>query len=401
MLASLFARRYLFSAKSRSVINLIAVLSIVAVAIPVAAMVILLSVTNGFEQLIHRSYAVFDAELQLVPASGHTFPLSHIDTAALNRTEGLEAWTTMLEEKILIEANGHQSTVTLRGVDDRYPEVLPINEVVNVGDSQYRLGELHRLLMGHATAYELGFRQLLGAKVNLYAIRRGSFSSLVPFANYSTRQQVPVVGLFNVDYSTEKEYVIAPLQLAQELCERTGEVSAILLRTDDPNRVRRAIEPLLGEEFRLVDRQTLRASFYRLVKLEKWSIFFIALMVLLIASFSVIGALSMLIIEKKNDRKTLYALGATEQFIRAVFRREGYLICAIGGGIGLILGILLCLAQQHLGLIRIPTETFLTNIYPVALHGWDLLLITLSTALIGWALSTITVHNMIQKETTP
>ncbi len=401
MLASLFARRYLFSAKSRSVINLIAALSVVAVAIPVAAMIILLSVTNGFEQLIHRSYAVFDAELQVVPQRGHTFPIAQLDTASLGQIEGLESWSLILEEKALIEANGHQSTITLRGADDRYPTVLPINEAVNVGDSNYRLGELNRLLLGHATAYELGFRQLFGAQVNLYVIRRGSFSSLVPFANYTTRQNIPVVGLFNVDYTAEKEYVIAPLQLAQTLCEREGEASALLIRTQHPEQVRRALTPLLGEDFKVVDRESLRASFYRLVRLEKWSIFFIALMVLLIASFSVIGALSMLILEKRDERKTLHALGATDRFIRSIFRREGYLICALGGGIGLVLGVVLCLAQQHFGLIRLPVETFLTNIYPVALNLRDVLLVLLSTAVIGWALSALTVHNMIQKKPTP
>ncbi|MBQ1979418.1 MAG: ABC transporter permease, partial [Alistipes sp.] len=149
MLASLFARRYLFSAKSRSVINLIAALSVVAVAIPVAAMVILLSVTNGFEELIHGSYSVFDAPLQIQPRTGHDFPLEEIDTTALKRIEEIESWSAILEQKILLEANGHQITATLRGVDDHYGEVLPIADAVTVGTAEYRLGELDRLIMGH------------------------------------------------------------------------------------------------------------------------------------------------------------------------------------------------------------------------------------------------------------
>lgn len=108
----------------------------------------------------------------------------------------------------------------------------------------------------------------------------------------------------------------------------------------------------------------------------------------------------MLILEKRDERKTLHALGATDRFIRSIFRREGYLICALGGGIGLVLGVVLCLAQQHFGLIRLPVETFLTNIYPVALNLRDVLLVLLSTAVIGWALSALTVHNMIQKKPT-
>ncbi len=401
MLASLFARRYLFSAKSRSVINLIAALSVVAVAIPVAAMVILLSVTNGFEGLIHDSYSVFDAPLQIRPRTGQLFALSKVDTASLNRLEGVDGWSAILEEKVLVEADGHQATLTLRGVDDHYPAVLPIDKAVTVGESQYRLGELDRLLMGHATAYELGFRQLLGATVNLYAVRRGSFSTLVPFANYTTRQRIPVVGLFAVDYTAEREYIIAPLRLARELAERPDGVSAILLQTAHPERVKKLLAPHLDEELELIDREELRASFYRLVKLEKWGIFFIALLVLIIASFSVVGALSMLILEKRDDRDTLRALGAAEPFIRSIFRREGYLICALGGGIGLVIGIALCLLQQHIGMIRMPVDTFLTDRYPVALQVGDLLLIGVATLLVSYALCSLTVHTMIKDEKRP
>lgn len=398
MLASLFARRYLFSTKSRSVINLIAALSVVAVAIPVAAMVILLSVTNGFEGLIHNSYSVFDADLTVRAKEGQSFPIERLDTARIASLKGVESYSLILEQKVLLEANGHQTTVTLRGVDDRYPEVLPLDQAVNVGESSYRLGELERLVMGHATAYELGFRQLLGARVNLYAVRRGSFSSLVPFANYATRQNIPVVGLFAVDYAAEREYLIAPLSLAAELAERPNEASSLLIRSDHASAVKATLKELLGEEFEVLEREELRASFYRLVKLEKWGIFFISLLVLLIASFSIVGALSMLVIEKREERDTLRALGATERFIRTIFCREGYLICLLGGGIGLAIGITLSLAQQHLGLIRMPVETFLSNSYPVTLQVTDLLLIVVVTALIGRGLSTLTVHQMLKHE---
>lgn len=397
MLASLFARRYLFSAKSRSVINLIAALSVVAVAIPVAAMVILLSVTNGFDSLIHHNYALFDAELQIAPRTGSAFRLEQVDTARLKSLPHLEAWSAILEQQILLEANGHQATITLRGIDDSYPQVLPLEEAVTAGSSTYRLGELNRLILGHATAYELGIRSLLDARVNLYAVRRGSFSSLLPYANY-TRRMLPVVGLFSADYGSEQELAFAPLDLAQELFEREGAVSAILLKSDDAEALAAELEPLLDEELRLVPRSELRASFFRLVKYEKWGIFFIALLVLVVASFSVIGALSMLILEKEEERKTLRALGGSNRFIRAIFCREGYLICALGCLIGLTLGILLCLAQQHFGLIKLPGGNFLSENYPVELRWSDLLIVIPTVTLIGWLLSRLTVHTMLKKE---
>lgn len=403
MLTLFFARRYLFSRKSRSVVNLIAALSVVAVAVPVAAMVILLSVINGFEALIRSSGSVFDADLRITPREGRTFDPAALDTAALSRTEGLAAWSAILEERILLEANDRQATATLRGADDRYGSVLPLAGQVTEGDARLRLGDLDYLLLGRAMARRLAIRSLAGAEVRLYAVRRNSFSTLLPFDNYTMRT-LPVGGLFEVDYDTENACLVAPLRAAQRLLDRPGRVSAILVRAADPaaaEPLRRTLGEQLGDAFRIESREELSASVYRLVRYEKWGVFFIALLVLIDAAFSIVGALSMLILEKRGERATLRALGATDAFVRAVFRREGYLICALGGALGLLLGAGLSLAQQHFGLIEIPADSFLTKSYPIAFRWSDLLAILPAFAFVAWSLTTLTVHNMLKKDPTP
>ena len=229
MLPQFFARRYLFSPKSRSVVNLISGLSVVAVAMPVAAMIILLSVFNGFESLVKSMYSAFDADLTVSARLGQTFPADAIDTAAVARIPGVEAFSFVLEQSALLEHAGRQATATVRGVDDAYAAVFPLDSVVSAGEYRVRLGDIERLVMGQSMTYMLGIRSLADADVNVYAVRRGSFSSLLPFDNY-TRRTVPLGGVYSLDLETERTYVLASLRLAQELFSHPGRVSGLVVR---------------------------------------------------------------------------------------------------------------------------------------------------------------------------
>lgn len=398
MLPLFFARRYLFSPASRSVVNLISGLSVVAVAVPVAAMIILLSVFNGFETLVKESCSAFDADFTLSPAEGRTFAVGDLDTAALSRVPGIAAWSLFLEQSALLERNGRQATATVRGVDDRYGEIFPLRASVAAGVPVVRVGDLDRLIVGQAMAYMLGIRSLADADVDLYSVRRGSFSSLLPMQNYS-RRSLPVGGVFSVDLESERSYVLSSLRFAQELFAHPGRVSAAAIRLTpdaDARQVRQAVERLAGEGFRLRSRYEMRASFYRIMTYEKWGIFFIALLVLVVASFSVVGALAMLIVDKRNDIRTLYALGASRPLVRALFRSEGLLICGIGALLGLLLGVGASLAQQHFGFIEMPAETFLTKSYPVEFRAGDLVVVAAAFSVVAATLSHITVRSMIK-----
>ena len=400
MLSLLFARRYLFARRSRSIVPLISGLSVAAVAVPVAAMIVLLSVFNGFESLIRSMYSAFDADLTAAPRRGLTFETSELDTAALGRIPGVEAYAFVLEQSALLEHRGRQAPATVRGVDGAYARVLPLDDAVAAGDGRVRIGDLERLVVGQSLAWTLGIRSLADADVSLYAVRRGAFSSLLPFDGF-TRRTEPVGGVFALDLETERTYVLASLRLAQELFNHPGRASALVLRLApgaDVERTRRAVAAAAGDAFRVRTRHELRASFYRIMTYEKWGIFCIALLVLIIASFSVVGALSMLIVEKRRDIAALRALGADRTFVRAVFRTEGLLICALGAGIGTVLGIGLSLAQQHLGLIEIPAETFLTRSYPVEFRPSDLVAVLGAFGCVAAVLSRLTVRSMLKND---
>ncbi|MEG1863874.1 MAG: FtsX-like permease family protein [Alistipes sp.] len=400
MLPQLFARRYLFSPKSRSVINLISGLSVAAVAMPVAAMIILLSVFNGFETLVRSMCSVFDADLTVSVRQGQTYPASALDTAALSRISGVGDLSFILEQSALLEHDGRQATATVRGVDDRYQRVLPLSDAVTTGEERVRIGDLDRLLIGQSMAYQLGVHTLADAEITAYAVRRGSFSSLLPTENY-TRRSLPVGGVFTLDLETERTYVLSSLRLAQALFLYPDRVSALVIRLDDPaaaEQVKKAVEESVGQDFKVRTRYELKASFYQIMTYEKWGIFLISLLVLVVASFSVVGALAMLIVDKRHDITTLRALGADTQLIRAIFRSEGLLICVLGAALGVLLGVGATLLQQHFGLIEIPAETFLTKSYPVEFRLPDLVVVVVAFAAVALLLTNITVRNMIKNK---
>lgn len=399
MLPLLFSRRYLFSKKSHSVINIISGVSVFAVAMPVAAMIILLSVFNGFEDLVKQMASTFDADLTVTPREGERFPTDRIDTAALARIGGIGALSFVAEQSVLVEYRGRQAAATLRGADDRYPEVMPIVGSISAGEYRVRLGDYDRAVLGQGLAYTLGVRSLVGEPLKIYALRRNGFSTLLPLEGYS-RRDVEMEGLFQLDSDAEQQYLLTSLRLARELFDFDGEATALLLRVDDPDRlaeVKRRVGEAVGDEFEVRTRYELRRTFYDIMIYEKWGIFFISLLVLVIASFSMVGALSMLIIEKRKDVGTLRALGADTRLIRRIFIGEGVLIGSIGAAVGTAVGVGVSLVQQLFGIVEIPVESLVTRSYPVLFQVKDLLAVLGAFALVVAAITGLTVYNMIPK----
>ena len=400
MLPQLFARRYLFSSQSRSVVNLISGLSVAAVAMPVAAMIILLSVFNGFESLVKSMYSAFDADLTVSPRQGQTFAQRDLDTAALARIPGVGALSFTLEQSALLEHGGRQATATIRGVDDAYGAVFQLGDAVSAGEWRVRLGDLERLVVGQSMAWMLGIRSLADADVTLYAVRRGSFSSLLPLENY-TRRTEPVGGVYTLDLETERTYVLASLRLAQELFGYPGRASALVVRLApgaDAAAVRKAVAEAAGDGFRVRTRDELRASFYRIMTYEKWGIFFIALLVLVIASFSIVGTVVMLVLDKRPEFVALGAMGADTRFVRRIFFFEGGLIGVLGAGAGVVLGVGLCLVQHYFGVIEIPADSFLVKSYPVLLRGGDVAAVVAAFAVVVGAMTAVTVRRAVRAD---
>ena len=400
MLPQLFARRYLFSSQSRSVVNLISGLSVAAVAMPVAAMIILLSVFNGFESLVKSMYSAFDADLTVSPRQGQTFAQRDLDTAALARIPGVGALSFTLEQSALLEHGGRQATATIRGVDDAYGAVFQLGDAVSAGEWRVRLGDLERLVVGQSMAWMLGIRSLADADVTLYAVRRGSFSSLLPLENY-TRRTEPVGGVYTLDLETERTYVLASLRLAQELFGYPGRASALVVRLApgaDAAAVRKAVAEAAGDGFRVRTRDELRASFYRIMTYEKWGIFLISLLVLVIASFSIVGTVVMLVLDKRPEFVALGAMGADTRFVRRIFFFEGGLIGVLGAGAGVVLGVGLCLVQHYFGVIEIPADSFLVKSYPVLLRGGDVAAVVAAFAVVVGAMTAVTVRRAVRAD---
>ena len=398
MIKNLFARRYLFSRNSRSVINIIAGVSIAAVAVPVAAMIILLSVFNGFEGIIRQLRSSFDADITVMPARGAAFETSRLPKQSITDIEGVEAASYIIEQGALAGYNSQRTVAVIRGVDEDYPRVLPVDETITAGDFEVQRGELQYTVLGRGLAYDLGVRSFVVDDVTLYAVRRNSFSTLLPVDGFSTLR-LPVSAIFAIDAETDGNHALVSLEAAQQLFDYPHSATALLVKASDEESVkelRNLIKNVAGDGFTVKTRDEMNASLYRIMRYEKWGIFIIAMLVLIIASLSIVGVLVMLIIEKRRDIETLRALGADRSLLLSIFRTEGVLICSIGGAAGLVAGIALSLVQQHFGIITIPSSMLVVSSYPVELHLQDVAITALVFAVVAWAISSATVASMIK-----
>lgn len=402
LLAPLFARRYLFSRKSRSVINLIAGVSCFALAMPAAAMVILLSVFNGFDGLIRSMASTFDADLTLSLKQGTSFDVTELDTEAMARIEGVRSLSPIFEQQVMVGYESGRVSATLRGVDDRYDRTVPLGEALYAGRFEVTRGEKDCAILGRSLAYELGFRYYGDdPPIEIYALSRGGFSSLLPMDAFN-RRRAEVSALFTLDAQTEQQYVITSLRLARELFDAEGLATAVLVRLDpdaDEARVREELLRTAGDAFRVRNRYEMNPMLYRMITAEKRGIFLITLLVLIVASFSAVGALVMLIIDKRDDVETLRALGASTPFIRRIFICEGLLIGAAGGGAGLLLGLLLSLGQQHFGWIAMPADNFVLSSYPVIFRWPDFIAAAAALLAVVSVVSVATTRRMISNQT--
>ncbi len=403
LLAPLFARRYLFSRKSRSVINWIAGVSCFALAMPAAAMVILLSVFNGFDGLIRSMASTFDADLTLSLRQGTSFNVTELDTEAMAQIEGVRSLSPVYEQQVMVGYGSGRIAATLRGVDDGYDRTVPLGEALYAGRFEVARGDVDYAILGRSLAYELGFRYYGDddPPIEIYALGRGSFSSLLPMDAFN-RRRAQVAGLFMLDARTEQKYIVTSLRLARELFDAEDHATAILVRLDrdaDEKRVREELLRVAGGEYSVRNRYEMNPMLYRMITAEKRGIFLITLLVLFVASFSAVGALVMLIIDKRDDVETLRALGAPTPFIRRIFICEGLLIGATGGGAGLLLGLLLSLGQQHFGWIAMPADNFIISSYPVIFRWTDFIAAAAALVAVVSVVSVATTRRMISNPT--
>ena len=394
-----FALKYLTSRKSHSVINIIATVSLLAVVVPVAAMVILLSVFNGFESLVRDLYRVVDADVEITRQGGFDINDASLRNS-IEEVQGVEALSFITERQALLSYRGNRVAVRLRGADEEYQRVVPIEEYTSAGNSVVQLGDIDRLMLGEGVAYELGLYSMAAGDVEIYSLGGGQIGSILPtFAMHS--ESLDVCGTFVIDQQHASSFALTSLRAANRIFGTNDRADKILVKVDAgsiDSRVAEQLKSLLGEGFDVVLREDKNEGFYAIMRYEKWAVFFVSLLVLIIASLSIIGTVIMLIIEKRDEQTTLLSMGADSRFIRGIFVREGLLISGIGGAVGLVIGVVVTLLQQEFGFVKMPSGNFLIENYPVELQSMDLLMIFIVFLMVAFAVSLMATSTMIKEQ---
>ena len=395
------AGRYLRSRKSHSVINIISGVSVAAMATPVAAMVILLSVFNGLEGMVRTLYRAVDADITIRAAEGTVFDVAAVDTAAIRAAEGVETLSLVLEQGAMAEVGDRRTIVRLRGVERTYEDVVPVAQTIYGGTFAVGVDDSRSVVLGHRTAQELGMsRQAAGDMVTLYAINRARFSSLLPVGGY-TRRTLPVAGFYSID-DENGDVAYVSLDVAQDMFNYEGRASAVAVKLAagaDADAVAERLQRIAGEGMEVLTRERSN-SIYRLMALEKWGVFAVALIVLVVASLTVVGTIVMIMIDKRDDAATLRMMGANRATVRDIFVGEGHLLAGVSLVLGVAAGVGLTLLQQTVGLVRLQTATLMVDIYPVELHSADVLLTAAAYIVVAHVVTRLTVGAMLKDNAT-
>lgn len=395
------AGRYLRSRKSHSVINIISGVSVAAMATPVAAMVILLSVFNGLEGMVRTLYRAVDADITIRAAEGTVFDVAAVDTAAIRAAEGVETLSLVLEQGAMAEVGDRRTIVRLRGVERTYEDVVPVAQTIYGGTFAVGVDDSRSVVLGHRTAQELGMsRQAAGDMVTLYAINRARFSSLLPVGGY-TRRTLPVAGFYSIDDENGDVAYVA-LDVAQDMFNYEGRASSVAVKLAagaDADAVAERLQRIAGEGMEVLTRERSN-SIYRLMALEKWGVFAVALIVLVVASLTVVGTIVMIMIDKRDDAATLRMMGANRATVRDIFVDEGHLLAGVSLVLGVAAGVGLTLLQQTVGLVRLQTATLMVDIYPVELHVADVLLTAAAYIVVAHVVTRLTVGAMLKDNAT-
>ena len=395
----LFAARYVRSPKSHSVINIISGVSIVAMAVPVAAIILLLSIFNGLETMTRELYQSIDADLVITPNAGITFPIEELDSAAISSVAGIENLAYVLEQSALAEIGDNRTIVSVKGVDQAYTSVVPLADNLMLGEFTTHADSIDYVVAAFGVLQDLSSLRAttVGTTLNLYAINRARISTLIPVGGY-TRRTLPIAGIYSID-EENRSMVITSLQAAQSLFNYPGRASSVevkILEGESADAIAERLQQAVGEGFEVRTREQSN-SIYRLMALEKWGVFFIAVLVMVVASLSIVGTLVMVVIDKRDDIHTLRTLGARADLVRGIFIAEGRLMTAISLVIGLLLGVGLALLQQCFGFVGIDAETLMVNAYPVEVHLTDILLTIVAYAVVSYLVVNLTVRALLRE----
>jgi lipoprotein-releasing system permease protein len=366
------ARRYFLSRRKKNFINIISILSMVALALATAALIIVLSVFNGLEGLLRSLNSRFDPELKIAPAKGKSFPVTDSLRQQLSHVPGVKIVTEVIEDYAYVRYRGADMVATLKGVSQNFIDQHRLDEAIQQGDLWLTKDSVEYAVIGQGVQYALSLP--LADDFNplqVFYIKNQKSRSANP-ADLYFQQNLRVSGVFSIEKNIDENYILVPLAFAERLLNYANRRTSLEVMTDGQTAaVKQRLEKRLGPGFVVLTNEEQHKDLYRLLKIEKLFAFVSFALLLLISSINIFFSLMMLVIDKKRDVAILFAMGARDTTIRAVFVHQGALIAFIGAGAGLVLGTVVCLLQQHVGLVGMGMENAIVTNYPVAMKASD------------------------------
>lgn len=407
------ARRYLFTKKSTHAINIISGVSIVGVAIATMALVVTLSVFNGFHDLVATFFTAFDPQLKITPAQGKSAPADDPILTQIKQLPQIDVAMESVEDQALVVYNQHQAMVTIKGVEENFNQLTHIVEILEDGDTilsnndeKYRLraADLYYGIIGMRIAEQLGMGYSYPGSMQVYApVRQGQLNMADPSQGFVADELYSPGALFCVRQGKyDGKYILTHIDFARRLFDQQGQLTSLELRLKQGSNfdaVKKQITQLAGSKYHVQDRYEQQDDTFKIMKIEKLMAYLFLTFILIVASFNIIGTLSMLIIDKKADIVTLRNLGASDRQITRIFLFEGRLISALGAVTGILLGLLLCWLQQTYGIVSLgrSSATFVINAYPVSVHPTDILLVFVTVLAVGFLSVTYPVHYIAKR----
>lgn len=386
------ARRYLFSKKSTHAINVISFISVIGVAVATMALVVVLSGFNGFSDLVASFFTNFDPQIKVEAAKGKAIPADDPTLAKIKLLQSIEVATECVTDQALATYHGRQMMVVVKGVSNNFDSLTHISNIL-FGDGTFKLNvaNLDYGVLGIGVAQQLNTGVEWNNYLHIYAPqRKGQYDASNPINAFVADSLLSPKAVFQVKQGKyDNNYIITSLAFARRIFNRQGEITSLELRVkagEDINKVKSEIEEISGDKFLVKDRYEQQADTFNIMRIEKLFAYVFLTFILMVACFNIIGSLSMLMIDKKNDVKTLRNLGATDKQINQVFLFEGRMISAAGAIIGICFGLLLCWLQQTYGLVKLGGQegNFVVNAYPISVHPWDIVGIFATVIIVGW-----------------
>ena len=378
------AKRYLFSSKTKRAVNIISFVSMMGVIIGTSALVLLLSVFNGFEDLLLSMYNSFDPHIKITSNEGKTFNSENL-ISELEKNEDILYFTDVLEEKVLMKNGDHEFIASIKGVGEDFNKMTNLDSIIVEGENFNNYGNKNVAVLGQGVAYHLsmGIGNMFN-RLKIFVPNRESKTLLNSTSAFSSTSVLPI-GVFSLGAEYDSKYIITPIDFLQDLLQK-NEVSAIEINLKDESKmleIQKYLQSNLGKNYKVSNRLQQHAVLHKILNSEKLGVFIILTFMLIIATFNIIGSLSMLMIEKKKDIKTFWNLGATQKSIQEIFFTEGMLTIIIGSFLGILLGLVLATIQMKYGIIGMGEGNFIIHSYPVAIHYADLIWVECTVLFIG------------------